>query len=50
MNWNYLDLLDEIITYDDLIIIPVTTWQEAKYSYGINLLSSLVVIKHLVIR
>lgn len=50
MNWNYLDFLDEIINYDDFIIIPVMTLQEAKYTYGVNLLSSLVVIKQQVIR
>ena len=50
MNLNYLDLLDGIIIYDDFLIIPVVTLQEAKYSYGVNLLITLVVVKQQVIR
>lgn len=45
MNLNYLDLLDGMNTYDDFLIIPVKTLQEAKYSYGVNLLIDLVVIE-----
>ena len=47
---NYLDLLDGIITCDDFLIIPVKTLQEAKYSYEVNLLITLVVVKQQVIR
>ena len=38
-----------VITYDDFLIIPVKTLQEAKYSYEVNLPIALVV-KQQVIR